>query len=245
MHAFHTLVCMYQDGFWVFLGMASQGMRFTRVSAWVKTTFVFLGMVLQWMRFICVSASVKTVFAFSLVWGHNACVSNACLHGFRRFERFPWYGITMHAFHTGFCVDQDGFGVFLRMASQCMRHTRLHLSDGFRVFLGMGSQCMRFTCVSASVTTTSAFSLVWGHNECVSTAWPHQLRRILRFPWYGVKVHAFTRFSLSLKTTFAFSLVWGHNECVSNAFPHRLRRLLRFPWYGVTMHDFHTRVYIG
>ena len=160
MHAFHTRVCIYQDGFWVFLGMASQGMRFTRVSALVKTTCVFLGMVLQWMRFICVSASVKTAFAF------------------------PWYGvtmhafqtrvcmgsdvlITMHAFHTGFCVDQDGFGVFLCMVSQCMRHTRLHLSDGFRVFLGMGSQCMRFTCVSASVTTTSAF------------------------PWYGVTMNAF------------------------------------------------------
>ena len=73
MYAFHTYVCIYLDGFCVFLlGMVSQCMRFTRLFA-----------------------SISTAFAFSLVWCHNACVSNAqrcvsnaCLHRLLRFLRF-------------------------------------------------------------------------------------------------------------------------------------------------------------
>ena len=224
MHAFQTLVCTYFNGFCVFLGMGSQCMRITRLSA-----------------------SIKTAFAFSFVSRYNVCVSHACLHRFRRLLRFPWYCVTMHAFHTYVCIYLDGFCVFLRIALQCMHFTRL----------------------SASVKTAFAFFLVWYIGTCNSHASLHRSKRLLHFLWYCVTMHTFhmrvcfgldgfcvflrmallqcmpyTRVSASVKTAFAFSLAWCHNACVSHACLHLLRQLSRFPLYGVTMHVFYTLVCI-
>ena len=146
MHAFHTRVCIGIDDYCIFLGMALQCMCFTRVFA-----------------------SVKTTSSFSLVWRYNACVSHACLQILRQFSRFLWCGVTLHASHSFVCIYLDGLCVFLRIALQFMRFTR----------------------VSASVKTTSAFSLVWCYNACISHACLHLLRRPLRFSWYGVSTHAF------------------------------------------------------
>ena len=162
-------------------------MCFTRVSASVETAFefslvwchnacvshaclhllrrlsrFFFGMGSQCMRFTRLSASIKTAFAFFFVSRYNACISHACLHRLRRLLTFPWYGVTMHAFHTHVCIYYDGFRVLLGMVSQCMRFTRLSAS-----FLGMALQCMRFTRVSASVKTAFAFFLVWRQSTCV------------------------------------------------------------------------------
>ena len=75
-------------------------MRFTCVFASVKKAFAFS---LVSRQSICVLHvflnRFETAFAFFLVLHHNACVSNACLHRLRRLLRFPWYGVTMHAFH--------------------------------------------------------------------------------------------------------------------------------------------------
>ena len=164
----------------------------------------------QCMRFTRVSASGKRALAFSFVWRHNTRVSPTCLHLLRRLTRFPLYWVTMHAFHTRVCIDFYGFCVFLGMASQCMRFTRTSASirwlprfpwygitmhafhtgvrigqDGFCVFFGMGSQ------FSASFKTTSMFSLVWLQSICVSHVSLYRLRRLLRFPWYGVRMNAF------------------------------------------------------
>ena len=133
------------------------------------------------MRLTRVSASAKTTFAFSLVWRNNACVSHACLHQLKRQLHFPWYGVKVHVFHTRLYIGKDGI---------C-------------VFFGFASQCMRFKCVSTSVKTAFAFSLVWYHNTCVSHACLHLLRRLTRFSCYGVTMHAFH----TLKTTFAFFFV--------------------------------------
>ena len=125
-------------------------------------------------------------------------------------------------------------------------------------------QCMRFTRLSASIKTAFAFSLLWGHNACVSHACLHLLRQLLRFFCIVLQCMRFTGVSASVKTTFNFFLVWGHCECNPPACLHRLRRLLRFssyrvtmhaclhllrrllrfPWYAVTMQVFHTRVCI-
>ena len=95
---------------------------------------------LQCIRFTRMSASVKTISTFSLVWCHNASVSHDCLHLLGRLSRYPWYGVTMHAFqtrclhllrlflpfpgngvkmhafHTRVCIDVDDFCVFLGKA---------------------------------------------------------------------------------------------------------------------------------
>ena len=118
----------------------------------------------QCMRFTRVSASIKTTSAFSL--GYNACVSHACLHWLKRLFRFLWYCITMHAFQMR---------VFI------LRQLRIAL------------QCMRFTRLSASIKTAFAFSMLWGHNACVSHACLHLLRQLLRCFWYRVTMHAFHR----------------------------------------------------
>ena len=187
-------------------------MCFTRVSAYGFC--VVLGMAPKYRCFTRVSASIKTAFAFSLVWGHNACVSHASLYLF-----------------TSFFVSRYN------------------------------------ACVSASVKTTSAFSLVWRYNACVSHACLHCLKRLLRFPWYVVKVYVFhTRLCIYLYGFRVFlgmaynacvshpllyllrrllrCLVLHHNVCVSIACLHRLRRILRFSSYGVRMHAFHTLVCI-
>ena len=124
-------------------------------------------MALQCMCFTRVSASVKTIFAFSLVWGHNACVSHACLHLLRRLLRFSSYRVTMHVFHMRVCICD------------------------FFVFIGMALQCMCFTRVSASVKTIFAFSLEWRQSTCVSHASLHLLRRLSLLPWYWFTMHAF------------------------------------------------------
>ena len=189
---------------------------------------VFLRMASQ-----CFSHPSKTALAFSFVWRHNTCVSHACLYPLR--SRFPLYGVTMYAFYTRVCI-----GLY-----------------GCCVFRGIASQCMRFKWVSASVKTTSAFSLVWGHNACVWHACPHRLRRLLRR--LLSQCMRFTRVSACIKTAYAFFLVWGHNACVSHAFLYRFkrflccigmaskymgsqaslyrcRRLLHFPWCGSVSH---------
>ena len=196
--------------------------------------------------FTRVSASIETAFAFSLIWGHNACVSNSSLHLLRRLLRFTLYCVTMHAFHTRDCIGLDNYCVFLGMALQCLRFTRVSASgkralgfsfiwchmlftrlsyiyyDDFCVLLGMTLQCMRFKRVSASVQT--AFFVFLG---------------------MGSQFMRFTRVSASFMTTSTFSLVWLHSTCVSHVSLYRLRRLLRFRWYGVIMNAFHTHVCIG
>ena len=77
MHAFHTRVCIGQDGYCLFLGVVSQYMRFTRLSACMATAFVF---------------------------SSYASVSNACLLRVRRLLRFPSNGVTIYAFHTRVCI---------------------------------------------------------------------------------------------------------------------------------------------
>ena len=147
-------------------------MRSKCVSASVKTAFcVFLRMALQCTRFLRVSASVKTAFTFSLVWCHNGCVSHECLHLLGRLSRFPWYGVTMHAFHTLVGIYKNGFCVFLRITLQYMRFTRVS--------------------TSVKMTSASAFSVVWRYNPCVSQACLHRLKRLMRFPWYGITMHAY------------------------------------------------------
>ena len=107
--------------------MALQCMRFTRVSASVKTAFAFFGIASQCMRFPRVSArlrrllrslsygvtiyvfhtfsaSVKTTSAFSVVWRYNACVLHGCLHLLRQFLSFSFYRVTMYAFHMRVCL---------------------------------------------------------------------------------------------------------------------------------------------
>ena len=61
------------------------------------------------MCFTHVFASVKTAFEFSFVWRYIVCVSHACLRRLRRLLRFPWYGVTMHAFHTLVCIYYESF----------------------------------------------------------------------------------------------------------------------------------------
>ena len=112
---------------------------------------------------------LRRILRFSFVSRYNVCVLHACLHRLRRLLRFPWYCVTMHAFHTYVCIYLDGFCVFL---------------------LGMVSQCMRFTRLFASIPTALAFSLVWCHNACVSNACLLRLKRLLRFPSYGVTMYS-------------------------------------------------------
>ena len=80
-------------------------MRFTRMSALVKTTSAFS---LVWRYIVCVSHAclqrIKTAFAFFFVWRYNACVSHACLCRLKRLLRFPWCGVAIHAFHTLVCM---------------------------------------------------------------------------------------------------------------------------------------------
>ena len=172
-----------------------------------------------------------------------ACFSHAYLHLLRRLSRFPCYGVTMHAFQTL-------VGIYFKRR--------------LCVFLRIALQCMRLTRVSASVKTVCAFSLVWRQSKYVSHASLHCLRQLLRFPWYGVKnvFHTclciylddirvflgmgsqcmrFTRLSASIRIAFAFFSVLRYNACVSHACLHQLRRLLHFSWYCVTMHAFQTR----
>ena len=104
---------------------------------------------------------------------------------------------------------------------------------GFFMFL-----CTR---VSLSFKTPYAFYSVRPHNACVLLAFLHRLRRLTRFPPYGVIMRVFftflcTRVSLSFKTPYAFSSVWRHNACVLLAFLHRFRLLTRFPPYGVIVY---------
>ena len=169
------------------------------------------------MCFTRVSASIKTAFAFTLVWVYNACISHACLHLLRRLLRFPWYCIKVHLyFHACLHLLRRLLLFSSYRFSMHAFHTRVCIGfNDYCVFLGMALQCMCFTRVSASVKTTSAFSLVWRYNACVSHACLHCLKRLLSFPWC---------------------------TCFSHASLHLLIRLSLFPWYGVTMYAFHTRV---
>ena len=227
MHAIHTLVCVFKDVFRVFLGMGSQCMRFTRLSASIKTTFAFFFV----SRYnACVShVRLRRLNVFIVFVG---IASNASLHLFRRPSRFFfWYGVTMYVFHTLVCILPLLCFSSYCVTNACVPHARLHrlirllrfpsysftmhafhtlvciLLDVFRVFLGMGLQCMRFTRLSESIKMVFAFFLVLLYNVCVSHACLHRIRRLLRFPWYGITMHAFTPVSASVKTAFAFSMV--------------------------------------
>ena len=68
------------------------------------TFSILLCIATKHMCFTGVFASVKTAFAFFSVLHYNASVSHGCLHRLRRFLRFPWYGVTMHPFHTRVCI---------------------------------------------------------------------------------------------------------------------------------------------
>ena len=118
-------------------------------------------------------------------------VSYACLHWLRWLLRFSLHGVTMHAFHTRVCIGyKTTFAFSFVWHLQYIRITRVSASvkTAFVIF-GIVSQCMRFPRVSArlrrllrflsygvtiyafhtfsaSVKTTSAFSLVWRYNAC-------------------------------------------------------------------------------
>ena len=169
------------------------------------------------MRFTCVSASVKTEFAFFVELRYNACVSHACPHLLKGRFRFPWYGVKVRIspsfktafafslvlghnacvfFHTHVCIGQDRFCVFLCIIFQYKRFTRLSASVATAFAFSSYRLCIifqykRFTRVSASVKTTFAFFFVSCYNVCVSNACLHRFRRLLRFPSYGVTIYAF------------------------------------------------------
>ena len=224
--------------------MVSQCMRFTSVSASVKTAFAFslvwchnacvshaclhlLGRLSRFffripskcMRFTCVCASVKTAFAFSLVWRQRTCVSQASLHIFRRLLRCSSFRVTMHSFHTRVCIGKttSAFSLIWHY-NACVSHARLH----------------RFSRLSSYCVT----------NTCVSHACLRRLNFFFVFLCMASKNMCFPCVFASVKTGFAFSLVLRHSSCISNACLHRLRQLLRFPSYGVIMHTFHTLVFI-
>ena len=109
----------------------------------------------------------------------------------------------------------------------CVFHVSLHsrffiVLDALRVFLRMASQCMYLTRVSASFKTSFTFSSVWGHNACISHVYLCRLRRLTRFPPYGVTMRVFFTFFCTRVS-------------------YCLRRLTRFPLYGITMHVFYWR----
>ena len=156
-----------------------------------------------------VSASINTAFAFSLVWGHNACVSNACLHLLPL--RFPWYGVTMHVFHTRVCIwllrclwygaKVHVFLLSLAFAfslvwryNACIWHACLHMA------FALSMVWRESTCVSRASLHLLRQLLHFpfmGSHACVSHASLHILRRILRFTSYRVTMHAFhTRFCI-------------------------------------------------
>ena len=170
-----------------------QCMRLTRLAASNTTAFACVCMGSQCMRFTRLSASIKTAFAFFFVSHYNACVSHACLHRLRRLLRFLWYGVTMHAFHTRVCI---GLKRLLRFPWNGVTMHTFHTLvciyyDDFCVFLRIALQCIRFTRVSASFKTAFTFSLVWRQSTCVSHACLHLLRRPLRFSSYRIAMHAF------------------------------------------------------
>ena len=102
-HAIYTLVCIYCDGFCVFLRIALHCMRFTRLAACNQTGFVFSSYRVTIHAFhthVCIG---QDGFSLSFVWCRNTCVSHACLH-WLRLLRFPSYGVTMYAFHMRVCI---------------------------------------------------------------------------------------------------------------------------------------------
>ena len=134
-------------------------------------------MVSQCMRFTRLPASFRTSFVFFLVWGYNAYVSHACLHRLRRILSFPWYGVTMHAFHTLFCIYYDGFSIFLLSGHNA--------------------------CISHAIKTAFVFIFVSCYNACVSHTCLRRLKRLFRVPLYGFKHMCFTGVFASVKTAFA------------------------------------------
>ena len=167
-------------------------MRFTCLSALFRRLLRFPSYCVTMHAFTRMSASIKTAFAFFFVWRYNVCVSHACLRRLRRLLRFPSYGVTMYAFHA--CLRRlrrllrfPWYGVTMHAF-----HTLFFIYyERLCVFLRIALQCMRFTGVSASVKTVFAFSLVWRQSASVSQASLQRLRRLLRFPWYCITMHAF------------------------------------------------------
>ena len=144
------------------------------------------------MHFTRLSASVKTAFSFFL----GMVSKYASLHLLRRLSRFPWYWVTMHAFHTHVCIGQDRFCVFLSIHAF---HTLVCIRcDGFCVFFVL----IYTACVSASVKTTFAFFFVSHYNVCVSHAC---LRSITTS--FALQCRRFTHVYASVKTTFAIFFV--------------------------------------
>ena len=241
MHAFPTRVCKTTSAFtvvWRYKMRVCIG--YTRVSASVKTAIAFSSL---WRQSTCVSHASLYLLRQLSRFSWYGVQKHACLHLLRRVRllclssyrvlRFPWYGVKVYEFQTRLCIGSDRVSgsAFFGNASQCMRFKCVSTSvkTAF-AFLRIALQCRRFTRVSASVKTTSAFSMVWRYNAHISYACLPRLKRLLRFPWYGV-------------------------TCVSHASLHLLRSVrllclssycvLRFPWYGVKEYVFHTRICIG
>ena len=94
-------------------------------SVWCHNACVFY--VSLHSRFFIVSDALRVFIVALRVFLRIAskCVFLlAFQHRFRRFTRFPPYGLIMRVFHTFICIAQDALRVFLRMASQCVCFSR-------------------------------------------------------------------------------------------------------------------------
>ena len=198
----------------------------------------------QCIRFTRLSASVKTTLAFLSVLRYNACVSNAWL-----LLRFPWYGVKGYAFHTCLCIGSDSFCVLFGIASQCMRFKCVSASSVKTAFVfsfvSRYNLCVSHACLTRVVKTAFSFSLVWCHNLF------HALVCIFYDGVYGflritLQCRGFTQVSASVKTTSAFCMVWRYNACVSHACLHLfMTAFCVFSSYCVTMQAFYTLVCNG
>ena len=152
----------------------------------------------------------------------------------------------MRVFYWRFCIDLDVFRVFLGVGYYaCISHVYLYVlrrltrfppywvimrvfhtficivSDSLRVFLRIALKCVCFSRFSA-------------------LAFLYRLRRLTRFPLYGIIMRVFSSgFCIDLDV-FRVFFGCGHNACISHVYLYRLRRLTRFPTTGVTMRVFFT-----
>ena len=102
------------------------------------------------------------------------------------------------------------------------------------------------TRISLSFKIPYAFSSVWRQNACVLLAFLHRLRRLKRFPPYGVTMRVFySRFYRHYIAEISLNVTLNHNHNHKLAFLHRFRRLTRFPPYGVIMRVFHRFICIN
>ena len=103
----------------------------------------------------------------------------------------------------------------------------------------MGSQFMRFTRLSAYIKTAFAFFCELCYNACVSHACLHQLRRLLRFSWYCVTMHAFqTLDCIGLNGYCVFLGMASKYMCFLRVFASVQTAFAVFFGYCVRMHTF-------